>query len=139
MFNLKKDEIKSTTEQLAQDGRVAVDHMAEQVKDAADNVADKVSEKSDDLKGQANHLIGSIKNVIQDYSNASKIEGIQEDITHKAAALKHAVTDEFSHVYDAGKTKAETAVRDNPLATLAVVAGAGLLIGYLLGTKQSSK
>ncbi|HEY0563148.1 MAG TPA: DUF883 C-terminal domain-containing protein [Methylophilus sp.] len=135
MFNLKKDEIKTTSEQLAHDGRVAVDHVAEQVKASAENAADKVAEKSEDLKGQANHLIGSLKNVIQDYTNASKIE----DITDKAAALKTAVTDEFNNVYSAGRSKAEVAVKENPLATLAIVAGAGLLIGYLLGTKQSSK
>lgn len=139
MFNLKKDEIKTTTDQLAQDSRVAVDQMAEQLKSSSESAAGKVVEKSEDLKSQANHLISSLKNVIQDYSNASKIEGITEDISDKASALKTAVTDEFNNVYTAGKSKAEVAVKENPLATIAIVAGAGLLIGYLLGTKQSSK
>ncbi len=139
MFSLKKEDIKTTSEQWAEEGRLAVDHAANQVKASANSVAQKVAEKSDDFKGEANHLITTLKNVIQEYIDAAKVERIQEQISGKASAIKTAVTDEISNVYHAGRDKAEFAVKDNPVTTLAIVAGAGILIGYLLGTKQSSK
>jgi ElaB/YqjD/DUF883 family membrane-anchored ribosome-binding protein len=43
------------------------------------------------------------------------------------------------NAYATTKERAAETVRENPVGTLVLVAGVGLLLGYVLGSKQSSK
>jgi ElaB/YqjD/DUF883 family membrane-anchored ribosome-binding protein len=67
------------------------------------------------------------------------VDEIKQQINNKIADLKHVVTDEVSHAYSTSKQRAVDAVKEHPVSTLMVVAGVGLLLGYVLGSKQSSQ
>jgi len=44
-----------------------------------------------------------------------------------------------THAYEAGKERTVHTVQEKPLLSLGLAIGAGVLLGYILGSKQSSK
>ena len=139
MFNLSKKELLNKTEEITNQAENAAANIAENIKSQVNNTSEKIIDKTDSVKQEANQLVRSLKNLINDYSSTSKVSDIKDQLTIKASELKSLVSDEVAIAYANSKQKATDAVKENPLGTVALVAGAGLIIGYILGTKQTSK
>jgi ElaB/YqjD/DUF883 family membrane-anchored ribosome-binding protein len=139
MFNLNKENIRSEADQLAQEANNTVDKVANQVKASAAKASEKIINKTEATKDQAESLINSLRNLLDEHKQRSKVDEFKEQITDKAAELKAVVTDEVTHAYATTKQRASDTVKENPVGTLVLVAGVGLLLGYVLGSKQSSQ
>lgn len=139
MFNLGKENIRTDADQLAQEASNTVEKVAEQIKTSAAKVSDKIANKTDATKDQAESLIHSLKNLLDEHKQKSKVEQLKEQLTDRAAELKHVVTDEVTNAYATSKQRAAETVKENPVGTLVLAAGVGLLLGYVLGSKQSSQ
>lgn len=139
MFNLGKENIHTDADQLAQEAHQTVEKVADQIKSTAAKVSNKIANKTDDTKDQAESLIHSLKNLLDEHKQKTKVEQLKEQLTDKAAELKTVVTDEVVNAYASTKQRAAETVKENPVGTLVLVAGVGLLLGYVLGSKQSSQ
>jgi ElaB/YqjD/DUF883 family membrane-anchored ribosome-binding protein len=139
MFNLGKDNIRSDADTLAQEAHNTVEKVAEQIKTSAAKVSDKIVNKTEATKDQAESLINSLRALLDDHKQRSKVDEFKDQITGKAAELKNVVTDEVVNAYATTKQRATDTVKENPVGTLVLVAGVGLLLGYVLGSKQSSQ
>lgn len=139
MFNLGKEPVATKADQLAQESNKVVEKVSEKIKASAANLSDKIVDKTDETKDQAQSLIHSLRALLNEHTEASKINHLKDQVTDKAAELKAVVTDEVAHAYATTKQRAAETVRENPVGTLVLVAGVGLLLGYVLGSKQSSK
>ena len=140
MFNINKpSDIKDQATNLASDIKSDVREIAQDVKQSANEVGAKLQVKSQQAKNEATNVIDSLKALLAEYTDSSKANQIKDQIVGKATELKHVVQDEVTHAYETGKARTLQTVQDKPIASLAVAVGVGLLIGYILGTKQSSK
>ncbi|MDI1299951.1 YqjD family protein [Methylotenera sp.] len=139
MFNLSKKEVLNKTEEITNQAENATANIAENIKSQVNDTSEKMIDKTDSAKQEANQLVRSLKNLINDYSSTSKVSDIKDQLTIKASELKSLVSDEVAIAYANSKQKANDTVKENPLVAVALVAGAGLIIGYILGTKQTSK
>ena len=63
---------------------------------------------------------------------------MKTQILDKANQLKGLVKDEASHAYEVTKDRATQTVQEKPITTLAIAVGAGVLLGYILGSKTHS-
>ncbi|OYY49798.1 MAG: hypothetical protein B7X95_09920 [Methylophilaceae bacterium 17-44-8] len=139
MFNLNKDAVRSDADKLAEEANNTVDKVAGQIKSTANKVSDNIVNKTENTKDQAEALINSLRALMDDLKQTTNVDEIKQQINNKIADLKHVVTDEVSHAYSTSKQRAVDAVKEHPVSTLMVVAGVGLLLGYVLGSKQSSQ
>ena len=64
---------------------------------------------------------------------------LKERISETATGLKTVVCNEVSHAYSTSKQKTTNAIKENPLSSLALVAGASLALGYIFGTRKSDR
>jgi ElaB/YqjD/DUF883 family membrane-anchored ribosome-binding protein len=138
MFNLNKENIKDKSDLLAKKAKSNIEDVSKDITTAANEVSEAVSEKAEDVKGQVNYLIDSLRSVINQYSQASKVDELKGQFTDKANQLKSAVTEEVANAYEVSKQKAAETVKENPVGTLILAASAGLLLGYILASKKSS-
>lgn len=139
MFNLGKEPVTTKADQLAQESNKVVEKVSDKIKTSAANISDKIVDKTEETKDQAQSLIHSLRALINEHTQTSKINSLKDQVTDKAAELKTVVTDEVVNAYATTKQRAAETVRENPVGTLVLVAGVGLLLGYVLGSKQSSK
>lgn len=139
MFNLNKENLTTKAETLADNTEDLVNNASDTITSKAKEISAEVGDKTDKIKYEASHLISSLKDLLIEYADGSKINQVKGQITDKAHELKAVVTDEVSNAYYTGKQKATETVKENPLGTLALVAGAGLVIGFIFGSRQSNK
>jgi ElaB/YqjD/DUF883 family membrane-anchored ribosome-binding protein len=64
---------------------------------------------------------------------------IKEQVTNKVAEWKALIQHEVTNAVESSKARTTKVLHEQPFTSLAVAVGAGILIGYLLGNKQSSK
>ena len=98
-----------------------------------------MQQKTLETKHEALSVVDSLKSLINQYASSSNVEHIKNQILDKAYELKGTVKDEVSHAYAAGKERTVHTVQDKPLVSLGLAIGAGLLLGYILGSKQSDR
>lgn len=134
----KESEVKEHVSHFVNNAKDSITDVASDVKASAANLGNKVLEKSKETKDEAYHLIDSLKSLLAQYADSSRATEIKDQIVDKAVALKSTVQDEVDHAYQLGKERATQTVQDKPILSLAVALGAGILLGYILGTKQSS-
>jgi len=139
MFNLGKEKLKAKADEVADNAQGLVKETSQAIKGKAQELKAEVSETADKAKYEANDLITNLKYLVNEYSDAPKVNRIKNQIADRASELSSAVIDEVSNAYNSGKNKASETVRQKPLATLALIAGAGLVIGYIFGARESSK
>jgi len=139
MWNSDKEVVKNKAENLANQAEEATEELTASTKAKINKAATKAEALTDETKSQADDLVRSLKKLVNEYAGSSKVGDIQEQLSDKASELKSIVTEEVSSAYYKGKEKASVAVREHPVGILTLAAGAGLLLGYILGTKQSSK
>lgn len=145
MFNINKTpetknaEVKENISEFVDNTKENINDVANDVKASASSLSSKLQEKSRETKEDAYHVIDSLKSLLAQYTDGSKATEIKNQIVDKAVELKGVVQDEVTHAYQAGKERTVQTVQDKPILSLAVALGAGILVGYILGTKQSSK
>jgi ElaB/YqjD/DUF883 family membrane-anchored ribosome-binding protein len=151
MFNInKQDELKDKATHLAETTKNNVEKTASDVKRGAEDLATSVKRSAEDVghnlqdsvtegKQEAMGVINSLKGLLAQYTNSSNVNELKEQILDKAYELKNTVHDEVSHAYHTGKQRTAQTVQEKPLLSLGLAIGAGVLLGYILGTKNSSK
>ena len=147
MFNPSKqddfNDVKDKAANLANSVKTNVENVTNEVKNDvrndAENLVDMVHQQSVETKAQAVGVIESLKSLLSQYTSSSNVAEIKTQILDKANQLKGLVKDEASHAYKVSKDKATQTVQDKPIMTLAVAVGAGVLLGYILGSKSHSK
>lgn len=140
MFNTnKQEELKDKAAHLAENVKGNVEDVANDVKRSAEQIGQTVQQKSTETKREALNVIESLKSLINQYASSTNVTDIKNQILDKAYELKGTVQDEVSHAYSAGKERTVQTVQEKPLLSLGLAIGAGVLLGYILGSKQSSK
>lgn len=140
MFNSNKQEdLKDKAANLAEHVKDSAEDVASDVKRSADKIGRSVQEKADETKHEALSVIDSLKSLINQYTNSANVTDIKNQILDKAYELKGTVKDEVTYAYEAGKERTVHTVQEKPLLSLGLAIGAGVLLGYILGSKQSSK
>ena len=146
MFNpIKQDDlndVKDKAANLANNLRTNVENVTNEaksdLKNEAASLVDMVHQQSVETKAQAVSVIESLKSLLSQYTSGSNIAEMKSQILDKANQLKGLVKDEASHAYEVSKERATQTVQDKPITTLAIAVGAGILLGYILGSKTHS-
>jgi len=136
--DLKKAEVKENVSQFVDNAKQNAAEVADDAKAAAAQLGNKVSEKSLETKAEAVNLIASLKSLLSQYTDLGRANEIKNQIVDKATEIKGVVQDEVSNAYHVSKDRTVQTVHDKPIASLAIALGAGILLGYILGSKQSS-
>lgn len=139
MFNSNKEELKDKAANLAENVKDNVQDVASDVRRSADRIGQNLQEKTLETKHEALSVIDSLKSLINQYTSSANVSEIKNQILDKAYELKGTVKDEVTHAYEAGKERTVHTVQEKPLLSLGLAIGAGVLLGYILGSKQSSK
>ena len=147
MFNPSKqddlNDVKDKAANLANSVKTNVENVTNEVKsdvrNEAENLVDMVHQQTLETKAQAVSVIESLKSLLSQYTSGSNVAEMKTQILDKANQLKGLVKDEANHAYTVTKDKATQTVQDKPIMTLAVAIGAGVLLGYILGSKSHSK
>ena len=144
MFNLnKQDDVTAKAADLANSVKTNVENvsntMKSDVKTEAEKVVDMVHQQSDETKAQVVGVIESLKSLLSQYTSGANVSEIKNQILDKANQLKGLVKDEASHAYEVSRDRTVQTVHDKPITSLAVAVGAGVLLGYILGSKTHSK
>jgi ElaB/YqjD/DUF883 family membrane-anchored ribosome-binding protein len=145
MFNLNKNsetknlseteaEVKQNVSQLVDTAKENIADVANDVKASASNLGDKIQRQGKETKDEAYNVIDSLKSLLAQYTDSARVTDIKDQIVDKAVELKGVVQGEVSHAKD----RTVQTVQDKPILSLAVALGAGVLLGYILGTKQNS-
>lgn len=151
MFNTnKEDDLKEKAAHLAETTKNNIDKAASDVRRSAEDLATNVKRSADDIgqnlqqaatqsKHEALGVVNSLKNLLAQYASSTNVNALKEQILDNAYELKGTVTDEVAHAYQVSKDRTVHTVQEKPLISLGLAIGAGLLLGYILGTKNSSK
>lgn len=140
MFNMNKDKsVKEEVANLVATTEVNVADIASNVKNATTNLQSKTKATIKESKGDALELINNLKELLTETNYTSKVQDMKEQVLNKTDEWKHVVKAEVARALDASTAQTKKAVCEQPLLTIGVAIGAGLLIGYLLGNKESSK
>lgn len=136
--DLKKAEVKENVSQFVDNAKQNAAEVADDAKAAAAQLGNKVSEKSLETKAEAVNLIASLKSLLSQYTDLGRANEIKNQIVDKATEIKGVVQDEVSNAYQVSRDRTVQTVHDKPITSLAIALGAGILLGYILGSKQSS-
>lgn len=144
MFDLnKQDDVKNKAVDLANSVKKNIENVTNTVqsdiKNEADQIVDMVHTQSVETKAQVVNVIESLKSLLSQYTSGSNIHDIKDQIVDKANQLKGLVKEEASHAYEVSRDRTVQTVHERPIASLAVAVGAGVLLGYILGSKTNSK
>ncbi|MBX9675048.1 MAG: hypothetical protein CTY37_03555 [Methylotenera sp.] len=140
MFNMnKQDDLKNKAADLADNVKDNVEQVTKDVKRSAESISNSVQHKAAETKHEALNVIDSLKSLLAQYTNSTNVNELKNQILDKAYELKGTVKDEVTHAYETSKERTVQTVQDKPLLSLGLAVGAGLLLGYILGSKQSSK
>lgn len=149
MFNTTKTtetkaDVKENVSQLLDNTKENISELSKDIKENASKLGSKIQEKGRETKQDALELVESLKALIAkntDRYDLSSIESgivdIKSQVADKAVEWKNAIQDEVTHAVETSKAQTEKVVREQPLVSLAVAVGAGVLIGYLLGSKSN--
>lgn len=148
MFNLGKEnsreeDLKNKAANLASSVKTNVENVTNTVKNDIQNdareVLDMIHTQTEETKAQAIGVIESLKSLLNQYTSGTNVNEIKDQIVDKANQLKNLVKDEANHAYEVSRDHTVKTVHDKPIASLAVAVGAGVLLGYILGSKTHSK
>lgn len=145
MFNLGRkkvtpqEELKDNAVNLVANVKNNVLEVSDDIKKTANKVSDKLQQTSVETKQDVANLLNSLKNLLAQYASALKASEIKDQFVEKALVLKGAMQNEVNQAYKRGKKRTAQTVQNQPAMSVAIAVGTGLLIGYILGNKQSFK
>jgi ElaB/YqjD/DUF883 family membrane-anchored ribosome-binding protein len=142
MFNIGKKEVVTANEEMQDKAANLIANVKNDVLEVTDDIkrttsklSSKIEQSGTEVKEDALNLIDSLKALLTEYTSVSKATVMKNQLIEKAIELK----DDAGQAYETSKERTAQTVQDKPLLSLAVALGAGVLVGYILGTKQSSK
>ncbi len=136
MTSLNKNTIEKKSEDLTKEAKSNIKTLSSNVKSSTNEVAEDVAETTEKTKDKAVSLVEQIQHLVSTYTDPSKISDIKSDVYDKAKTLKDAVSNDVSASIKTGKKKTIKKVRQNPLGSVAVAAGVGAALGYLIASKR---
>ncbi len=130
----KEAELKQNVSQFVDNAKENIADVANDVKASASDLGDRIQRQGKETKEEAYNVIDSLKSLLAQYTDSSRATDIKDQIVDKAVELKGVVQNEVTHA----KERTAQTIQDKPILSLAVALGAGVLLGYILGTKQNS-
>lgn len=138
MLNINRSKTKNKTEELSEEAKDTINKALNSVKSTANSANQSITKAANRTEDQAESLINGLRDLINQHSSSSSIHSMKEKFVDKTSQLRNVVGHELSTAYDISKERAAEQVKNHPVSTLALVAGTGLLLGFVLGTKRSS-
>ncbi len=141
MFNStgKNSDIKENAGHLLESVKENVVDITHEAGSAAKKLGKKVQSKSLATKGEALALLESFREFIGPKAAADTANEIKDQLAEQLLGWKDSIQTEVVHAIQAGKTSSQNALQKRTLLTLSAVLGAGLLIGYLVGSSRSEE
>lgn len=144
MFNLgksnsDKEELKKEASNLLDNVKDSSTELASEVKKSSNYLQNEAKEAIYDSKAEILTLISSLKGLLADTDYAGNARQMRDQVLAKAGEWKNKAADEIMHATDVSVVKTRSIVREQPLASVAIAVSAGVIIGYILGNKSSSK
>lgn len=136
--DIKKADVKENVSQFVDTAKQNAADVADEARNAAANLGNKVNEKTLETRAEAANLIASLKSLLAQYTDLGRVNELKNQVIDKAFDIKGTVQDEVVNAYQVGRERTVQTVQDKPITSLAVALGAGILLGYILGSKQSS-
>ncbi len=133
------DTTKDNLDKTVTDAKRSAQDLADNVKRGAEGVGNNLQQAATQGKHEALGVINSLKSLLAQYTNSTNVNALKEQILDKAYELKGTVSEEVVHAYQSSKDRAVHTVQEKPLTSLGLAIGAGVLLGYILGSKNSSK
>ncbi len=133
------DTTKDNLDKTAADAKRSAQDLADNVKRSAEGIGSNLQQAATQGKHEALGVINSLKSLLAQYTNSTNVNALKEQILDKAYELKGTVSEEVVHAYQSSKDRAVHTVQEKPLTSLGLAIGAGVLLGYILGSKNSSK
>ncbi len=144
MFNINKDnevktsELKENANDLMNTAQESFTEISGDVKQATSKLQDKAQSKIKETKEDAMTLVNNLKTLLSENTTANKINEAKDHALDRAVEWKGIVQDEVARAIEATNAQTKKVVTEKPLLSLAVALAAGVLLGYVLGNKQSS-
>ncbi len=144
MFTTNKDnevkvsDLKENTADLMNTTKEKFNELSADVNQAEGKLQDNAQAKIKEVKDDAMTLINNLKTLLSENTTASKINEAKERAYDKAAEWKNLVQAEVAHAIEVTNAQTRRVVTEKPLVSLAAALAAGVLLGYVLGNKQSS-
>ena len=138
-FSDKELEIQNQANHVNDEANDTLNNVSNKGKSYANELGDTLENKVNETKLDVKNVINSLKTLISQYTDSAKVSELKDQIIDKATGLKGAVQNEMTHAYRTGKDRTVQTVREKPVSSMMMVLGVGLLIGYILSTKKSSK
>jgi ElaB/YqjD/DUF883 family membrane-anchored ribosome-binding protein len=146
MFNLNKSseeklndatqDAKTQSAEFLDNTKSRLSDIGNDVKNTANKLGNKVQAKSAETKQDALNLVDNLKALLAKTSDSVEPDEIKNEVANRLLEWKGVVQDEVKHAVDVSRTQTEKVVRDQPLVSLAVAVGAGILIGYLVANNK---
>jgi len=137
MFNSSKNtEIKANAGHLLESVKENVVDITHEAGNAAKKLGKKVQNKSLATKSDALALLESVREFIGPKVATDTANEIKEQLAEQLVDWKDSIREEVVHALQVGKTGSQNALQKRTLLTLSAVLGAGLLIGYLVGSSR---
>ncbi len=146
MFNLNKSseeklndaaqDAKAQSAEFLDNTKSRLSDIGNDVKNTANKLGNKVQAKSAETKQDALNLVDNLKALLAKTSDSVEPDEVKNEVANRLLEWKGVVQDEVKHAVDVSRSQTEKVVRDQPLVSLAVAVGAGILIGYLVGNSK---
>jgi ElaB/YqjD/DUF883 family membrane-anchored ribosome-binding protein len=134
---VKKVDVKENVSNLVNNTKDTASEIANEARASASRMGDTLHERTSGTRSEVLNVIDSLKALIAQYTDFDRATDVKNLLVGKATEIKGVVQDEVTHAYHLGKERTAQTVQDKPLTSVAVALGAGILLGYILGSKQS--
>lgn len=135
---VKKAAVKDNVSNLVDNTRNTANDIASEAQASAARIGTKLQERTSETRSEVVNVINSLKALIAQYADFDRASELKSQLVGKATEIKGVVQDEVTHAYQVGKERTALTVQEKPLTSVAVALGAGVLLGYILGSKQTS-
>jgi hypothetical protein len=146
MNSSKNSDIKGDAKQLLGSVRENVVDITHEAGNAAKKLGRRVQSKSKSTTAEAMSLIESAREFLSSKAVSDSAAEIKEQLAEQIVDWKDSIQQELLHAVELGKdssgkikTSSEKLLKKRTLLTLSAVLGAGLLIGYLVGSANSEE
>jgi ElaB/YqjD/DUF883 family membrane-anchored ribosome-binding protein len=135
---VKKAAVKDNVSNLVDNTRNTAAEIAAEAQASAARIGNTLQERTTETRSEVMNVINSLKALIAQYADFDRATDLKNQLVGKATEIRGVVQDEVTHAYQVGKERTVQTVQEKPLTSVAVALGAGVLLGYILGSKQTS-
>ncbi|MBA4069879.1 MAG: hypothetical protein C0495_08480 [Acinetobacter sp.] len=135
---VKKAAVKDNVANIVDNTRNTAAEVASEAQASAARIGNTLQERATETRSEVINVINSLKALIAQYADFDRATDLKNQLVGKATEIRGVVQDEVTHAYQVGKERTVQTVQEKPLTSVAVALGAGVLLGYILGSKQTS-